>query len=411
MRFLHAADLHIDSPLRGLEAYDGAPVARLRNATREAFERLVTLALEQRVDFVVLAGDLFDGKWPDVKTGLWTAAQFRRLAREAIPVFVLRGNHDAASLVRQAVSWPENVREFPVDRPATFELPSLRVALHGQGFSDRETRTDLAASYPPPVPGWFNVGVLHTSLTGDPQHDTYAPTTEDTLVRRGYDYWALGHIHARQTIRQHPYIAFSGCTQGRHVLEPGPKGCLLVTVADGQVSDVTFHETSVVRWQQIEVALGAADRLPELYAHVQTRLRETHERGRFLAARVIVRGSCAAHRDLLAPEQREEAIAELRNRANELENVWIEHVRLETTPPIDLDELRATGGLLGDLLQMIDEAAVDDERLRALAEGFKPLTDKHFLELSQAGLDPRDPAHLRRWLQQAQGLLVASLGS
>ena len=133
MRFLHAADLHIDSPLRGLEAYEGAPADRIRSATREAFENLITLATDECVDFIVLAGDLFDGKWPDIRTGLWTAAQFRRLERKGIPVYLIRGNHDAVSEVRQRVNYPlsagkHSVYEGGIRVPFTVLGPGIEPA-------------------------------------------------------------------------------------------------------------------------------------------------------------------------------------------------------------------------------------------------------------------------------------------
>ena len=134
MKFIHAADLHIDSPLCGLEVYPGAPADRLRGATREALENLISLALRERVDFVIVAGDLFDGEWPDMKTGVWTAGQLRRLDRENIPVYLIRGNHDAVSRVRRSIRWPRSVREFSVNAPETFVDEDLAVALHGQGF-------------------------------------------------------------------------------------------------------------------------------------------------------------------------------------------------------------------------------------------------------------------------------------
>ena len=218
MKFIHAADLHIDSPLRGLEVYDGAPVERLRRATRESLENLVALAIEKSVDFVIVAGDLFDGKWPDMATGVWTASQFWRLDRAGIPVYLIRGNHDAASQVREAVRWPGCVREFSVDSPETL------------------IDEDLGARYPDRIDRLFNIGVLHTSLNGHPDHDTYAPTHEDVLRARRYDYWALGHVHSRRIVSEAPWIVYPGNTQGRHIRETGPRGCVLVTVDAGEGS-------------------------------------------------------------------------------------------------------------------------------------------------------------------------------
>lgn len=413
MRFLHAADLHIDSPLRGLEAYEGAPAERIRSATREAFENLVTLAVDERVDFVVLAGDLFDGKWPDIRTGLWTANQFRRLERAGIPVYLIRGNHDAVSEVRQRVRWPANVYEFPVDEPATFTDDKLGVALHGRGFATREVPEDLAAGYPDPNPDLFNIGVLHTSLTGDPNHDTYAPTTEDVLVLRGYDYWALGHIHARRTVREEPRIEFPGNTQGRHVKETGAKGALLVTVRERHVDSVEFRPLDVLRWHAADIELSPDSDLDDLYSRVSTALYECHEAadGRFSAVRIRIRGACACHAQLTRSAQHEEAIAEIRTLAASIHrDIWIEKVIIDTTPPVDIEQMRRSADLMGDLLRTIDQLANGPESdLLELAEALQPLAGKAPLELEQADIRLDDPEQLRHWVRQAEGILVSRL--
>ncbi len=419
MKFIHAADLHIDSPLQGLEAYEGAPLERLREATRAAFRSLVSLAIEQSVDFIILAGDLFDGPWKDMKTGLWTAAQFRRLGAVdngsgGISVYLLRGNHDAQSDVRGSITWGENVFEFSADRPQTFVLENLNVALHGQGFAKREAPDDLTIDYPDPVEGMFNIGVLHTSLTGSAVHDTYAPTSVERLAARGYDYWALGHIHRREIIKDSsPVIAFPGNTQGRHINEPGAKGCLLVTVEEGRVESIDFHATDAVRWHRLEIELGQDDGRSELLEKVRQELRQCYAQndGRLAAVRLSVGGRSSLHDDLTRHETREELLAELRNVANEFDDeIWLEQIRLETAPPIDRDKLKASSDLLGELLRDIDRLADDNERLAEAADWLKELKQKAPAELQRAGVDPQDPQTMRRWLQQAEGLLLAHLG-
>jgi len=413
-KFIHAADLHIDSPLRGLEAYPGAPVEQAREATRRAFENLVTLAVEQQVALVVLAGDLFDGQWQDMQTGLWTASQFRRLEREGIPVYLLRGNHDASSKVRQAVSWPNNVHEFSVDRPATFHVEEIGAALHGQGFAHQECAEDLARGYPAPVAGCFNIGVLHTSLTGSTQHDPYAPTTTNVLIGRGYQYWALGHIHQRSdpAILFKPYIAYSGNTQGRHIREAGPRGCFLNTVVDGELESVEFFATDTLRWQVANIELQAADSVPDLIERVRERLAACHaaSAGRFSAIRVVIRGACDAHRALVRRLQREETLAEIRNLANELgDEVWIEKVELDTRAPVDLEQLRRGSDLVAELLNMIEGLRSDPALLAEFAAELAPLNAKAALELRECGLELDQAEQLRNWLRQAEQTLVAQL--
>ena len=160
--FLHAADLHLDSPLRKLERYEGAPAETLRSATRGALDNLVALALDRAVDFVLIAGDIYDGSWRDYNTGLFFASRMSRLGEADIPVFLIAGNHDAASRMTRSLRLPENVHQFPVDRPDTVRLDRLGVAIHGQGFASPAVKENLAAAYPPAVPGYVNIGLLHT---------------------------------------------------------------------------------------------------------------------------------------------------------------------------------------------------------------------------------------------------------
>ena len=185
IRFIHAADLHIDSPLRGLGRYAGAPVERLRNATRRALVQLVELALAEEVQFVLLAGDLYDSDWTDFHTGLFFREQMVRLVRAGIQVFIVQGNHDAQGVISRQLPLPEQVRVFSSRASETVHLQGLGVAIHGRSFSERKTIDDLVPGYPDAVPGAFNIGLLHTSLTGAPGHDTYAPTSVPVLRARG----------------------------------------------------------------------------------------------------------------------------------------------------------------------------------------------------------------------------------
>jgi DNA repair exonuclease SbcCD nuclease subunit len=195
MRFIHAADIHLDSPLNGLSAYPDAPAAQLRNATRDAFTALVDRAIEESVDFLVIAGDLYDGSWRDYNTGIFFCKEMGRLKRACIPVFLLFGNHDAESEMTRKLDLPDNVRCFSANKPETFRIEKLAVALHGHSFKHKETTANLAAHYPAALAGYFNIGVLHTALQGYTAHATYAPCKVDELHAKGYQYWALGHVH------------------------------------------------------------------------------------------------------------------------------------------------------------------------------------------------------------------------
>ncbi|MGH7191555.1 MAG: metallophosphoesterase family protein, partial [Acetobacteraceae bacterium] len=250
MKFLHTADIHLDSPLSGLAARKDLPDAVIRNCTRRAFTAMIDLARQEDVAFVVIAGDLYDGKWKDFSTGLFFASEMRRLDR---PCFLLRGNHDARSVITKNLPLPPNVREFSSRTCETFALDELGVAVHGHSFPNRAVPEDLSAGYPRPIDGMFNIGVLHTSAEDPGPHDAYAPCRPAELALKGYDYWALGHIHARRVLAERPWILFPGNLQGRHAGEPGAKGCTLVTVEDRKVTEVAHRVVDVLRWVALDI--------------------------------------------------------------------------------------------------------------------------------------------------------------
>ncbi|MDX2100980.1 MAG: DNA repair exonuclease [Alphaproteobacteria bacterium] len=292
MLFLHAADIHLDSPLRGLARYPGLPAERLRLATREAFANLIDLAIVERVDLVVLAGDLYDGEWPDVHTGLTFVAAMTRLAQAGIAAVIVQGNHDAAAKITRALPLPPGVHVLPSDRPATV-LIGEHYACHGQSYAVEATVENLAQGYPAPVPGRINIGVLHTALSGRADgHMPYAPCTTQDLMRLGYEYWALGHVHRRQVVESDPPIVYPGNLQGRHARETGAKGAMLVRVIDGRCVP-EFRALDVIRWERVEIAASdcpSPDGLrTRLVAAVDALVGAAE--GRFLVVRAVVQGA------------------------------------------------------------------------------------------------------------------------
>lgn len=258
-RFLHAADLHLGSPFTGLSVKDRDIAERFARATRTAFSELVTRAIAAKVSFVVIAGDVYDGEWRDNSIGLFFNREIARLDRAGIAVFLLKGNHDADSVVTRSITMPDAVRHFETRKPSTHVLEDLNVALHGQGFAERAASDNLALSYPPALAGHFNIGVLHTSLTGRPPHANYAPCTPDDLRSRGYDYWALGHVHDHEVIAEHPHIVFPGNLQGRNIREAGPKGAVLVTVEDGRVAGIERVLVDQARFASLEIDISGCE--------------------------------------------------------------------------------------------------------------------------------------------------------
>jgi DNA repair exonuclease SbcCD nuclease subunit len=292
------------------------------------------MALEERAELLLLAGDLFDDAWRDYATGLFFLNELSRLRETGARVVMVRGNHDAQNRVTKNLTLPEHVIELGAKRAETRVLEDIGVAVHGQSYAERETKDDIAAKYPPRIEGLLNVGLLHTSLDGRPGHASYAPTSLSTLAAKGYDYWALGHVHAREVVSRDPFVVFPGNLQGRSVRETGGKGATVVTVAGGRLTDVEHRALDVVRWHVLDVDARDADDADAALALVSRAMGEAARAldGRLGVARVIVRAADALFAKLLSEE--EAFVAEVRLRANDAaeDALAIERVVLRAAP-------------------------------------------------------------------------------
>ena len=418
-RFIHAADIHLDSPLKGLEQYDGAPVDAIRGATRRALENLVGLALAERVDFVLIAGDLYDGTWRDHNTGLFFVRQMSRLREAGIPLYLIAGNHDAVNKMTRSLRLPNNPGGddpfFSAKAAETRRLESLGVAIHGRSFLSAAESSNFALQYPVADPGLFNIGLLHTSLEGDTEHDRYAPCTLDDLRSKEYQYWALGHIHKRRIVDEDSQIVYSGNIQGRHIREAGAKGCYLVSVDDrGQISS-EFQPVDVFRWAECDVDCSAAASGDDILDRFRRRLQEllSAADGLSLGVRVILRGACPFHQTLTARE--EQWTAEIRSAAigQAADLVWIEKVRFATTyPPASESGLHGDAAM-EELSVVLDGLATSDDQLARLAEDLAPLKIKLPADLLDGAdaLALDDPAWLRSVLIEVRPLLLSRLST
>lgn len=389
-RFVHAADIHLDSPLRGLSGQEGDNAKRIRKATREAFENLVTLSLEENADFMILSGDLYDGDWKDYQTGLFFIAQMGRMASKNIPVFLVHGNHDAASQMTRSLILPPNMKVFSQKRAETFTLPDCSVALHGMSFRQRDVTENLLPGFPDPLADMFNIGVLHTGLGGLGGHANYAPCSLDELIAKGYDYWALGHVHQRQIINRNPHIVFPGNLQGRHIRETGAKGAFIVTVADGSVTDLDLLPVDVVRWEVINVSVDQDD----LLAEVTNKIRDAILRaslaldGRLLACRIVLTGSTNLHFQI--ESSREVLLAESRSAALSLgpSVAWVERILIQTEPLESGSDEKKESSLM-DLLKIMEKANEDPELIKMMESEIGELVRSLPFDLR---IDNEDPA-------------------
>jgi DNA repair protein SbcD/Mre11 len=359
-KFLHMADIHLDSPLLGLSKYEGVPVEEIRLATRTALTNTVDLAIEEKVEFVVISGDIYDGDWPHFGTGLFFCSEMGRLEHAGIEVFLLYGNHDAESVLTKKLPLPDNVHTFSSNKAHTIPHKRTGTAVHGRSYKDKDTRDNLASQYPEAVPGVLNIGMLHTALSGRPPHAPYAPCSVAELAAKGYQYWALGHVHDFEIVSTNPYIVFPGNLQGRTIREAGGKGAVLVTVTDGPISiQLERRLLDSVRWFHAKVDLTGVDRPESFNEGVRSGLEEAikHSDGLPTVVRLSITGITPLHSWLMSRE--DQVKQDVRAIAVSLsKELWVERVSLKTSPTVSI---AAQKGSADELHTVLEEAAASPE--------------------------------------------------
>ena len=365
-RFVHTADLHLDSPLTSLALRNAELGALVRGATRTALERIVDLAIAEKVDAVLVAGDLYDGSQTSMATALFLMGQMRRLDAAGIRVFLIRGNHDAQSQITRELTFPPNVHVFdgrgkPV-LAGTLEN-GREIHVHGISFAQAHAPASLLPSFRAPLADAVNIGLLHTSLAGSGRHDLYAPCGVSELAAHGFDYWALGHIHQRRVHLEKPWIVMPGNPQGRDVNEGGPKGVTLVTVGEDGAISCEERPVAVAVFERLAVDLAGISDWSAMLDRVEAVLAAAREKagGAHLVARLALSGATPLawrlrrDEDLLA--------GELHNIAASLGECWIEAVELSVTAPEE-GEARAAGPV-GELAILMRDDVLPAHAYRA----------------------------------------------
>lgn len=383
-KFLHTADIHLDSPLRGLEAYEGAPVDKIRGATRKAFENLVEIAIEEKVQFIIIAGDVYDGDWKDFNTGLFFVHQMTKLKEKNIKVYIIKGNHDAANKMTKEIKFPNNVYEFSYKNPETIYDEYLKVALHGQSFKTRDVKENLSNNYQNRIKDYFNIGILHTGLTGREGHENYSPCKTEDLISKNYDYWALGHIHKREIICEDPYIIFPGNIQGRHIRETGEKSCTIIEVNNNEIIEIYELGTDVLRWFILDIKLDDLETYEELLNKIKIDMNDLLDRNneKFLAIRVNLEGSCQFNSFLKNNLEKIETDIRALSIEVGIDVVWIEKIKINSFEKLSIEDLLEKNPFLSEFIEYFDN--IDDENIKGIINEFnslkKTLPNEYFEE-------------------------------
>lgn len=382
--FVHAADLHLDAPFKGVDATDPRIRTALTEATYAAFDRVIETCIEVGADFLVLAGDTYNSGDKSLRAQLRFQAGMRRLAEAGIPVYLVHGNHDPANGWSAGLEMPSSVHAFPTDSVGRFEVErdgEVLCTLYGRGFATKAVTTNLAREFHREPSDRIAIGVLHANVGGNTDYEPYAPCSLDDLRAARMDYWALGHIHKHDRLSEDPRAVYAGSPQGLSPKEAGEHGCYVVTISPG-LAEERFVATDAVRWARAEIDISA---LPDIEA-LRDGVREVCERERESAGQrpVILRldlvGRGPVHADLVRPGLLDDLIADARERHLAGEPwLWLARVRDLTHPAIDLSAVREGGGFAGDLVQLADElvagdpAALVDETLAPLRERLRGL--------------------------------------
>lgn len=411
-RFVHTADIHLDSPLRSLSLRNPELAELIGDSTRQALIGIVDLCLEEQVDALIIAGDLYDGEQTSMKTARFLATQLARLSQAGITVYKIRGNHDALSKITQELVLPDGVKVFGGRAELVLHQASgLDVAIHGMSFAKPQAPDSLLPKYRAPEAGAINIGIMHTSVGGAPGHDPYAPTSAADLHGSGFDYWALGHIHKRSQHAGAKTVIMPGMPQGRDINEAGEKTVSLVTVGDDRSICVEERLTSVAQFERVSVDLDGAedwrsaiDRIERALSLARSTTRAPHLVARLrLSGRTPLAWRLRRDRDLL--------LAEAEQRAEGLGRAWIEKIEIAADAPAQTSNATLADPVneLGELMRRyILPAAATAQDVRQIVEDLRnelPAEIRGFAGNDEAGLD----AFVGRLLAEGSADILARL--
>jgi DNA repair exonuclease SbcCD nuclease subunit len=410
--FIHAADLHLDSPFSTLSPSDQELKRRLRISTFEAYDNLIRLCLERRVDFLLVAGDVYDGPDRSLRAQIRFRNGLQRLHEAGIQTLVVHGNHDPLEGWSSGLKWPSSVHIFGSELE-TVEVrrdEALLACVQGISYPRREEKRNLARLFDRTSEA-FHIGLLHATAGSNTGHAPYAPCTVTDLINGGMDYWALGHVHNRRLISQSPVILYSGNSQGRNIREQGERGCYLVEVDQDFGIRTCFQSLDVVRWIHKELPIEGLESEQDLMDKLENGCQEISgaQSGRASVVRITLTGSGPLYKLLNQPQtvpQLEEGLMEWGGALSP--PVWIDRIRLRTRPEINLEAVMAEDDFLGEIVRCVRDLETDADPLAFFEQDLKTLYQSPKV---RRYLEYPDKNTFREWLERAQGVCLHHLSN
>ncbi|WP_138752009.1 metallophosphoesterase family protein [Paenibacillus sinopodophylli] len=377
-RFLHAADLHLDSPFRGLAKAPAAVKEALMDSTFAALRELTQVAIQSQVDFIVLAGDLFDEADRSLRAQLMLLKEWATLEEHGIAVYVIHGNHDPLSGARAELKLPSNVYIFAANkmeyRPAYRRNGELAAFVYGRSYGTRIVTENMAAAYRIEPEAPFHIALLHGNVDGNGSHDPYAPCELQELIGgKGFDYWALGHIHHRRVLHEYPHVVYAGNIQGRNPRETGAKGCFIIDVTEAKAVELAFVPLDSVRWMERSISIAGIRTEQELLLQLEAELDQALEysEGRMVMLRLVINGRGQLHQKLTETAAIGALLEQLQEgRALSVEEPWVYVYGLElrTGAELNTEELLAEDSFSGELYRMSAELSEDKQKWQSFAK-------------------------------------------
>jgi len=411
--FIHAADLHLDAPFRGVSSSSPAVAKALSEATFNAYDALIATCIERKVDFLLVAGDIFNSSDRSLRAQLRFRDGLKKLQEHNISAYVVYGNHDPLDGWSYSIDWPSNMHIFSGDDVETifFAKNEENIAtISGMSYKKREEKRNLAKLFSTEKEtNLYSIGLLHCTAGSYKEHEPYAPCQLDDLLTTSIDYWALGHVHTKQVLYESPYVVYPGNTQGLHINESGERGCYLVSVADNK-TNLEFIATDTTRWFSCDINVSGFETMDQLENELGSLLEKTRDEsdGKNSIVRVKLTGRTPLYRELVREGSLDELLELTRGTfSEETPFLWVQDIKLACKPEIDLKNLENKKGFSSQLLKISEELrAVEDFSEHSLAEHLAPLFEHKLIDKHIGVLDTEE---LKELIEEAKLLCIDRL--
>jgi DNA repair protein SbcD/Mre11 len=410
VKFIHTADLHLDTPFKGLSNLNSELADKLKDATFKSFKKIIDLCIENKVDFLIISGDIFDSENKSLKAQREFIFEITRLSNHGIHTYFNCGNHDLLNSWLDILQLPDKVYRFGCDNveSVNYTKNGIPVAdIYGISFEKKEVRKNTAVKYklnnnPSPI----SIAVHHGTIGNAGPHENYAPFKIEDIVKEKFDYWALGHIHKRQVIHEtEPMIVYPGNPQGRDFGESGAKGCYIIEIESGHKPIAEFIPTQLIRFEIINIDLKDETTINELSKKIEEapKVIDNYEENVSYILRIVLTGRTLLHKHLIKHGELYELIKSFNDgQLLQLNFIWIDRIDLKTQSVIPIEEIKNRNDFPADVLKIFDEYENDPQELSQLIENagsdFLNPSAKRELAIPFSRVDQKEILEKAKWI-------------